>query len=237
MDFSKKLEKKTGIVVLLIIVLLVFVLFVPWTTLFHSNKTYYILVDNVHGLQNGDPVFVESYRAGIVKEVRFVSETNAAILIKIIIANNVFIPVRSNVEVIIQDNAGLNKVLKICPRGSLDYLDDGDTLFVTGYSEIIHSDSGLTIKEGNKTPQSYVTAENDIIYKVQLLTSGKKLDQSDKAFKGLGNISFYKQNDVYKYTFGEYQERNKAEEIRDSLKLVGFPDAFLVSFRNSKRID
>lgn len=72
-------------------------------------------------------------------------------------------------------------------------------------------------------------------YKVQFLISQKKLESNSQLFKGLSPVDFYIDGSTYKYTYGN---TNRPEEIEAILKQVRelFKDAFIVEFKNGKRI-
>ncbi len=76
---------------------------------------------------------------------------------------------------------------------------------------------------------------NVAAYKVQLLTSKKKLSSKRSLFQRLSNISYDEENGWYKYTYGEstrregYLSRKLAEAKRY------FKDAYIVSLKTGKR--
>ena len=78
------------------------------------------------------------------------------------------------------------------------------------------------------------TTIQQIIYKVQILTSNKELSLNDHRFKGHKGVSFYKENGVYKYTIGECNTLEECNRIRKQL-LPDFNDAFVVRFVNGVR--
>lgn len=72
-------------------------------------------------------------------------------------------------------------------------------------------------------------------YRVQFLISQKKLEGNSRLFKGLSPVDFYIDGTTYKYTYGS---TNRPEEIEAILKQVRelFSDAFIVEFKNGKRV-
>lgn len=75
----------------------------------------------------------------------------------------------------------------------------------------------------------------EVIYRIQILTSSKKLRQNDKEFKGLNPIWNYTENSIYKYTYGAVSSMEEAKKILKDIK-VKFPQAFIAKFKNDKRI-
>lgn len=77
--------------------------------------------------------------------------------------------------------------------------------------------------------------KNRIVYKIQILTSDKKLSSASKLFKGYKNISFYEEKGLYKYTYGEYTDFDMAKRQRRNI-VKDFKDAFIVAFKNGEKI-
>jgi N-acetylmuramoyl-L-alanine amidase len=75
-----------------------------------------------------------------------------------------------------------------------------------------------------------------VVFKVQLAASPKEIKASDPRFKGLKDIRMYRHDGMYKYTYGETSDPDTADALLVKMKKQGFKDAFLVAFRNGKRI-
>lgn len=73
------------------------------------------------------------------------------------------------------------------------------------------------------------------IYKVQFLMSTNLYEKGDKSFKGLYPISYYNEGGMWKYTFGEATTWKDAEKILKKIK-DKFPDAFIITTRDGKRL-
>ncbi|MGV3696091.1 N-acetylmuramoyl-L-alanine amidase family protein [Flavobacterium sp.] len=102
--------------------------------------------------------------------------------------------------------------------------------------------------EPKETIDSTIIKSNDVIaansavnevsgqefYKVQLFASSKKKDLNSSDFKGLGNISFTFENNLYRYYYGKSYDLNIAKRLYGEAKSHGFKDAFIVQFANGK---
>ncbi|KAA6324449.1 N-acetylmuramoyl-L-alanine amidase AmiC [termite gut metagenome] len=75
-----------------------------------------------------------------------------------------------------------------------------------------------------------------IIFKVQFLTSPQLLPKNHTKMKGLKEVEYYKDKGIYKYTYGASPDYNKVLNIKKQIS-VHFKDAFIVAFKNNKRID
>jgi N-acetylmuramoyl-L-alanine amidase len=102
--------------------------------------------------------------------------------------------------------------------------------------------------EPKETIDSTIIKSNDVIaanseandasgkefYKIQLFASSKKKDLYSKEFKGLKNISFTFENNLYRYYYGKSYDLNIAKRLYNEAKSHGFADAFIVMVADGK---
>lgn len=74
-----------------------------------------------------------------------------------------------------------------------------------------------------------------VIYKVQILTSDKKLSPGAKVFKGYKNVDFFVEKGIYKYTYGETTDFDSIRKLRRRVA-KDFKDAFIVAFKDGKKV-
>ena len=113
------------------------------------------------------------------------------------------------------------------------------------YADLKKSSTGTTIVEaaplpqtaakGNTTPTTS-TDEDKPVFKIQFLTTSKKLEQGDKAFKGLNPVAYYAENGIYKYTYGNTTDYNEIVRLKRKVN-ENFKDAFIVAFIKGERIE
>jgi N-acetylmuramoyl-L-alanine amidase len=75
-----------------------------------------------------------------------------------------------------------------------------------------------------------------ILFKVQISASGRKMDLEPRNFKGLRNISMDYENSAYKYMYGETSDYNESKNLLEEAKTKGYKSSFLVAFKNGKKI-
>ena len=94
-----------------------------------------------------------------------------------------------------------------------------------------------TDKDGEEKSTVKADAEVDVpVFKVQFLSSSKKLSRGDAALKGLSPVAYYYDKGLYKYTYGESTNYN--EILRTKRKVnEKFKDAFIVAFIKGERVD
>lgn len=88
--------------------------------------------------------------------------------------------------------------------------------------------------EVKSSKHSKIATENNISFKIQILTSKRFLKNNDKHLHNY-KTDFYLDRGLYKYTIGTFTNLNEAQSKCRKLKKT-FPDAFVISFKNNKRI-
>ncbi|MBL7138777.1 MAG: N-acetylmuramoyl-L-alanine amidase [Bacteroidales bacterium] len=92
----------------------------------------------------------------------------------------------------------------------------------------------LYTSEQTNPPAS--TTNSEVIFKIQLAASPDKINLSSPRFRGVKGIQMYQHNGMYKYTYGEEVDLEKAKQLQASMQARGFTDAFIVAFRKGERI-
>lgn len=94
-------------------------------------------------------------------------------------------------------------------------------------------------KNITKKPDITVKEESngsEVVYRVQITSSSKKIPLTSSNFKGLKNIWEYQQNGMYKYAVGGYKNIEQANELQAEARKKGYKDAFIVAFYKGNRI-
>lgn len=90
--------------------------------------------------------------------------------------------------------------------------------------------SELTKNNNNKKDST-----NAVVFKIQVATSQIRIDTKSAYFRGIV-VEEYKENKMYKYTAGNFSNFNQAVDMQNSVRKMGFKDAFVVAFKNGERI-
>lgn len=75
-----------------------------------------------------------------------------------------------------------------------------------------------------------------IVYKVQISASGTKLELLPKNFKGLDPTFVIAENGLYKYYYAQSSSYEEAKQNLAVAKSKGYESAFIVAFKNGKKI-
>jgi N-acetylmuramoyl-L-alanine amidase len=154
----------------------------------------------------------------------------------------------------LNSEAGQNELAQSVARAILQYKKE---FFVPGtveYNEPAESakqeEPKATASTPVKTPPAKTPAKADapkpapataasakgVVYKVQISASGKVLDLSPSNFKGLDQLSKDDSSSVIKYFYGNTGDLTKARELLEVAKNKGFTSAFIVPFKDGKKI-
>lgn len=74
------------------------------------------------------------------------------------------------------------------------------------------------------------------VFKIQILTTHRKLASTDAALKGLKGCEWYEAGGDVKYTYGSSADYNEIRRLRKEI-IDRFPDAFIIAFKNGQRMD
>lgn len=122
-------EFKTGVVVVIGIFLLIFgVFFLKGTNLFGENREYYAVYNEIDGLVQSNPVTINGYKVGQVKEIRFLPGSSGRICVTFqIFEESLVIPEDSEARIFSSDLLG-SKTVGITLGKSTNSLAIRDTL-------------------------------------------------------------------------------------------------------------
>lgn len=106
------------------------------------------------------------------------------------------------------------------------------------------NDVGSVNSQKQDNPDQVVTNTNsnqkntnsDVVYKVQIAASSKKLQLKPYNFKGLQNISILQEGSLYKYFYDKTTSFEKANEYRKIAVEKGYNSAFVVAFKDGVKV-
>ena len=94
-------------------------------------------------------------------------------------------------------------------------------------SDVIKNDSQLF---------SDLDYTDEYFLKIQIASSSKKVPLKSYNFKGLKNLSYLKNKNIYRYYFEKTQDYSKAKLMLKKAVKSGYKDALIVCFKNDKSI-
>jgi len=119
----------------------------------------------------------------------------------------------------------------------IKYLEDEQK---TKGDVVSQTKSNKNISEIKKKSEMFSTESDtknqEIIFKVQIITSSTRLAKNSPQFKTFEAVWEYKDGDLYKYTVGNQRDLKSAYALQLKLRKKAFRGAFVVAFKNGKRI-
>lgn len=153
-------------------------------------------------------------------------------------------------EKYLKSNSGQQKIANSILRALNTYKSwiDGDTEHID--LKLPEDEEQVNQKDEKQAEPSSVNqnenlnsnkVENDsdnskIIFRIQVFTSPERISLKSSRFKGRSDVWEYKFNKSWKYTIGRCDNQEDALKLLTELKKAGFDDAFVVAFKNNKRI-
>ena len=126
-------------------------------------------------------------------------------------------------------NKGQEDMASSIVNAILDYKKGLDQYIGTD----IYEETPTITTENSSTPE---LVYDDIIFKVQIAASSRKLQPKPYNFKGLENISREQEGNIYKYFYGSTSNYNEAKNLQDVAK-KGYSGCFIVAYKDGKRIE
>lgn len=95
----------------------------------------------------------------------------------------------------------------------------------------------IVMNEHNiSTSKAVVNNDTNVQFKVQIAAGSRKLETKAYNFHGLNNVERVKIGRIYKYYFGQTSDYSKIVKLQKTAKLKGYSSAFIVAFKNGKKI-
>ena len=87
-----------------------------------------------------------------------------------------------------------------------------------------------------KAAEESISDTDRPVFKVQITTSDRQLKSGSSQFKGLTDVSFYRENGLYKYTVGDSSNYNEIYRLYKTVR-EKIPDAFIIAFKNGEKMN
>ena len=128
----------------------------------------------------------------------------------------------------LNSEAGANNVSQGIYSAFLQYKNEQQSRLATG-----ESTPPPIRQQPTNEPQ---TTNGNIMFKVQILASNKPLSAKSRELKGLQGVDNYKENGLYKYTYGASENYNEMVRVRKSIA-DKFPGLFIIAFKDGKKMN
>jgi len=107
-------------------------------------------------------------------------------------------------------------------------------------NEVIISENNDNIPTKKPREQTYKkakkTVKSKVVFKVQIASSTNKIATKSYNFKGLKGVERVKVGNYYKYYLGRTGSYSKIKDLKQKARKRGYKSAFIVAFKNGKKI-
>ena len=100
----------------------------------------------------------------------------------------------------------------------------------------VKNKSSLVEKLPTDTEIESITTSSEVVYKIQIAAGSSNLETKPYNFKGLSPLSKEKEGSLYRYYFGATDSYKKAKKLKKKAIAKGYKYAFIVAFRENKKI-
>jgi N-acetylmuramoyl-L-alanine amidase len=145
---------------------------------------------------------------------------------------------------LLDSEEGQNEIAKAIASAIISYkneyygnggsVETGETIPSQKNIENSSKDSSTSVEF--KRPIVKQANNSNVLYKVQISASSRKMELSPTNFKGLDNISIDFDSKIYRYMYGETSDYNEAIKLLSQAKEKGYSSAFLIAFKNREKI-
>ena len=91
-------------------------------------------------------------------------------------------------------------------------------------------------EEAKKEIEKRNPKNNEVLFRVQITSSSKKIPLNSRKFKGVKDVFEYKSGEVFKYAVGNCVTQKEALELQKKVRQTSFNDAFVVAFYKGNRV-
>ena len=124
--------------------------------------------------------------------------------------------------------------------GTIDYKEPEEVKPAKEVKPVVTKDTKAPAKDVKKDsvvkPAASEKTETGVVFKVQIAAGSKSLETTPGNFKGLKNVSKAGEGNLYRYYYGETGSYNEVKQFLSEAKAKGYPSAFVVAFKDGKKI-
>ena len=182
MKISK--EIKTGILVVAAIALFVYGFnFLKGKDIFSERRIFYAVYNDVAGLAESNPVLLNGFKVGRVKEIQLYDTTGRIIVTFTISDKNLKIPNSSVAKIISSDFLGA-KAVQIITSNEYIYIKDGDTL-IGAVEASLQESVNATVKPLKEKAEKLIASIDSIMLVVQAVLDQSTRENLNKSFESI----------------------------------------------------
>lgn len=178
-------EVKIGLVVTAAIALLIFGFnFLKGRNIFSSQDTYYAIYDRIDGLVESNPVQINGYTVGQVKNISMLQDNTGRIVVEFVVKeDDIKIPKNSVAKVISSDLLG-SKAIQLKLGRSKEYVKEGDTL-ISGVQASLTDEVNKQVLPLKNKVETLMSSLDSVLDVVQYIFNEKSSNDIKQSFESI----------------------------------------------------
>ena len=162
--------------------------FLKGKNVFSPNHIYYAIFDQVDGLENTNPVLINGFKVGVIKDIEFDERNNGKFLVTLLVGKKYSLPENTKAKMISTGIMG-GKAIKLEVIGAGKNHNPGDTLPAQIETGLIDQ-LGHQIAPVKQKAESLMTEFEKTLKIMEEIFNEQNRDQLNQSFKSL-NTSLY----------------------------------------------
>ncbi len=192
--------------------------FLKGNSIFTKENTYYVVYDNVNGLNVSNEVMIKGYKVGQVTSIEYVQDTAAKFVISFIIKDKYKIRKGSVAEVYSKDVMG-TRAIRILQTNSNEFMGNGDTLHSKVEGTLVEQ-VNMEIAPLKRKAESLISSLDSAIVVVRSIFNTKTQDNVRRMFASLMITASNLKNTTATLDTILNNENEKLASILTNVKLI-----------------
>lgn len=159
--------------------------FLKGESVFSKERVFIALYDDVAGLEKANPITINGLQVGQVRDMYFTKDGSAAVVLELVIRNNIDIPANSTAKIVSSDLLG-SKAVEFTLGTSNELAQSGDTL-MSELEMSIKEEVNRQLRPLKLKAEDLMSQIDTVLTMLQGLVSDDNTDNFSKSVKHIAN--------------------------------------------------
>lgn len=94
-----------------------------------------------------------------------------------------------------------------------------------------------SLSKSSQAQDNPASSHDAVVFKVQFASRSRKVENPKTSYPDLNDVDCYEHNGMFKYTAGRFSSKDDALKYQKEVVAKGYEGAFVVAFKNGKRLE
>lgn len=94
-----------------------------------------------------------------------------------------------------------------------------------------------SLSKSSQAQDDPASSHDAVVFKVQFASRSRKVENPKTSYPDLNDVDCYEHNGMFKYTAGRFSSKDDALKYQKEVVAKGYEGAFVVAFKNGKRLE